>query len=147
MAMDQNARPATRSAARLHSFAIHLLRRVRTADAQTGLSAARLSALSVLVFGGERTIGELAVAEQVSPPTMTRLVAALEADGLVQRRQSKSDGRVVHLRATVRGRRILEAGRDRRVAMVEQLLDQLSAADRSRIESALDVLEGMLESG
>jgi DNA-binding MarR family transcriptional regulator len=144
MAMNDRASVTTRTATRLHRFAIHLLRRVRAADAQTGLSAARLSALSVLVFGGERTIGELATAEQVSPPTMTRLAAALEADGLIQRRPSMSDGRVVRLRATARGRRVLEAGRDRRVALVERLLDRLSPGDLSRVESVLDLLEGLL---
>jgi hypothetical protein len=74
---------AERTADRLHSAAIHLLRRLRREDAKSGLSAPRLSALSVLVFGGPLTLGELANAEQVRPPTMTRLVTALEADGRV----------------------------------------------------------------
>src|ERR687883_145288 len=76
---------ATRLADRLHSAAIHLLRRLRREDARTGLSGPRLSALSVVVFAGPRTLGELAAAEQVRPPTMTRLVQALEREGLVAR--------------------------------------------------------------
>ena len=59
---------------RLHSAAIHLLRRLRVEDEALGISAPRLSVLSVLVFAGPMRIGELAHAEQVEPPTMTRLV-------------------------------------------------------------------------
>lgn len=136
--------PMTRSASRLHSLAIHLLRRVRIADAEAGLSAARLSALSVLVFGGERTIGELAAAEQVSAPTMTRLVDGLERDGLARRRRGRSDGRVTRVAATAKGRRILEAGRDRRVALVAELLSGLDASERAALETVLDALETAL---
>jgi DNA-binding MarR family transcriptional regulator len=132
------------TASRLHAFAIHLLRHVRSADADAGLSAARLSALSVLVFGGERTIGELASAEQVSAPTMTRLVSALERDGLVRRRRSGHDARVVRISATAKGRRMLEAGRDRRVVLVTELLAGLDEADQATVRAALDVLEGAL---
>ena len=69
----------------LHSACIHVLRFVRTVDVDSGLSAARLSALSVLVFGGPRTSGELAEAEGVRSPTITALVNGLEAEGLVRR--------------------------------------------------------------
>src|SRR5919199_1876113 len=85
--------PARRAVAdRLHSAAIHLLRRLRKVDEASGLSAPRLSALSVLVFAGPRTLGELAAAEQVRPPTMTRLVRALERSGLVTREHDPDDG-------------------------------------------------------
>src|SRR5437870_5061511 len=76
---------------RLHSAAIHLLRRLRRHDAAMGLSAARASALSVIVFGGPVTIGHLARAEQVSAPTITRLVLAMERDGL-DGRDAEHDG-------------------------------------------------------
>ena len=88
---------------RLHSAAIHLLRRVRRVDEETGLTAARLSALSVLVFGGQVTLSELAAAEQVSAPTMSKLVRGLERDGLVEREANERDGRSVVLRATDEG--------------------------------------------
>ena len=91
---------AERTADRLHSAAIHLLRRLRREDAATGLSAPRLSALSVVVFGGPLTLGELASAEQVRPPTMTRLVSALEDAGLVDRETDAADGRLTRIRAT-----------------------------------------------
>src|ERR671934_687532 len=103
------------AADRFHSAAIHALRHVRRDDPETGLSAARLSALSVLVFGGARTLGELAAAEHVRPPTMTRIVRALEEDGYVRREHDPADGRVVRLHATAEGERVLWAARERRV--------------------------------
>ena len=96
-----SARKSSRSveaADRFHSAAIHALRRVRRDDPETGLSAARLSALSVLVFGGPRSLGELAAAEHVRPATMTRIVQALEEDGLVRRESDSADRRVTRLR-------------------------------------------------
>src|ERR671926_315975 len=110
------------AADRFHSAAIHALRHVRRDDPATGLSAARLSALSVLVFGGPRTIGELAAAEHVRPPTMTRLVQALEDEGYVRRERDPADGRAVRVRATAKGERVLWAGRERRVERLAALL-------------------------
>jgi DNA-binding MarR family transcriptional regulator len=143
--MTKNARVTMfETASRLHSVAIHLLRRVRKSDVESGLSPARASALSVLVFGGPRTIGELATAEQVSAPTMTRLVAGLEKDGHLKRSPDPSDGRAVQVRATAKGRRVLEMGRDRRVEQVIAILDSLKSADLRRVEQAVDVLERAL---
>src|ERR671933_413952 len=102
------------AADRFHSAAIHALRHVRRDDPQSGLSAARLSALSVLVFGGARTLGELAAAEHVRPATMTRIVQALEEERLVRREADPSDGRVVRLQATAKGERVMWLGRERR---------------------------------
>src|SRR5919204_5666899 len=112
----RKSNPNLEAADRFHSAAIHALRHVRRADPQTGLSAARLSALSVLVFGGgARTLGELAAAEQVRPATMTRVVQALEQEGLVRREADPDDGRVVRLHATAKGERVMWGGRERRV--------------------------------
>src|SRR6266481_1229737 len=94
----------------LHSAAIHLLRRLRVRDRESGIGPAQLSALSVLVFGGPRSLGELADAEQVRPPTMSRIVAGLERAGLVNRRKTE-DGRRVRLEASARGTKILQEGR------------------------------------
>src|ERR687887_2917870 len=102
------------AADRFHSAAIHALRHVRRADPATGLSPARLSALSVLVFGGPRTLGELAAAEQVRPATMTRIAQSLVEDGYASRAADPEDGRVVRLSATAKGRRVMEQGRERR---------------------------------
>ena len=99
----------------LHSAAIHLLRGVRKEDERTGVGPARLSALSVLVFAGPLRLTELARIEQVKPPTMTKVVAGLEAAGLVSRRPDAEDARAVRLQATARGTKLLQEGRRRRV--------------------------------
>jgi DNA-binding MarR family transcriptional regulator len=136
----------TRSTAgRLHSVAILLLRRARSADAGSGMSAARLSVLSVLVFGGTRTVTELAAAEQVAVPTMTRLLQGLEADGYLRRRRDRRDARTVLVSATPRGRRVLEAARSARIALIERALADMSAADRRTVDRALSVLERALQ--
>src|ERR1043166_4041993 len=102
------------AADRFHSAAIHALRHVRREDSATGLSAARLSALSVLVFGGPRTLGELAAAEQVRPATMTGIAQSLVEHGYARRDGDPTDGRVVRLTATAKGKRVMRQGRERR---------------------------------
>ena len=94
------------AADRFHSAAIHALRYAAREDPASGLSAARLSALSVLVFGGPKTLGELAATEQVRPPTMTRIIHALEADGCVRRTSDPDDRRVTHVWLTPKANRI-----------------------------------------
>ena len=126
---------------RLHSAAIHLLRRLRREDDATGLSAPRLSALSVIVFGGPVTLGALAAAEQVRPPTMTRLVQELEREGLVTRGTVKGDARAVLVRATSRGVRLLREGRARRVKRLASDLAALEAAELHILARAVVVLE------
>ncbi|MBI4539151.1 MAG: MarR family transcriptional regulator [Gemmatimonadetes bacterium] len=131
-------------AARVHSLAIHLLRRVRRADPVMGLTPARASALSVVVFGGPVTLGELAAAEQVSAPTMTRIVAGLQVGGLVVRSRDRRDRRVVRVRATVKGRRVLERGRQRRVEQMVALLEGLRREELGVVEEAVGLLEGVV---
>jgi DNA-binding MarR family transcriptional regulator len=132
---------ATDLADRLHSAAIHLLRRLRREDDASGLPAPQLSALSVIVFGGPLTLGDLAHAEQVRPPTITKVVAALENAGLVARDVDANDRRIVRVKATARGRKLLHDGRQRRVAALTSSLGDLSAADRALLAQALPVLE------
>ena len=129
---------------RLHSAAIHLLRAVRKVDEASGLTAARLSALSVLVFGGPTTLGGLAKAEQVSPPTMSKLVAALERDGLAVREAHDRDGRAVVVRATEEGRRLLQAGRERRIAELVRLFAAVSPEDLEALDRAATIVEDAL---
>ena len=132
---------ASALADRLHSAAIHLLRRLRREDDASGLSAPRLSALSVVVFGGPLTLGELAAAEQVRPPTMSRIVSALEREQLVVREPDPTDGRIVRVRATAAGERTLHAGRERRVAALAERLAALPDAEREALARALEVLD------
>jgi DNA-binding MarR family transcriptional regulator len=129
---------------RLHSAAIRLLRRVRREDEATGLTGARLSALSVVVFGGPLTVGQLAAAEQVRSPTASKLVTELEALGLVSRLTSSDDRRVTEVRATPRGRWMLQAGRRRRVANLAARLTDLGPDDLALLERAADILDDVL---
>lgn len=131
---------------RLHSSAIHLLRRLRRVDDETGLSAPKLSALSVLVFGGPCTIGQLAAAEQVRPATMTRVVQDLEQAGFVVRDRDKEDARVVRLKATRKGSSILKKGRNRRVELLADWMDQLDDNEVTTLSSASTILARMLSS-
>ena len=126
---------------RLHSAAIHLLRRLRREDDASGLSAPRLSALSVVVFAGPITLGALASAEQVRPPTMTRVVQDLERDGLVKREAVADDARSVLIRATPRGARLLHEGRTRRVKRLAGDLAALKDAELHLLARAAVLLE------
>jgi DNA-binding MarR family transcriptional regulator len=133
------------AADRIHSAAIHLLRRVNRVDEEAmGISPARASALSVLVFGGPRTLTELAEAERVTAPTMSKLVTAMEREGLVRRRPHATDGRSTLLRATAKGRRILERGRERRLAVLESLLASADAREVRVVREAAEIVERLL---
>jgi DNA-binding MarR family transcriptional regulator len=127
----------------IHSAAIHLLRRVSQVDGEMGITPARASALSVLVFGGPRTLTELAQAEGVTTATMSRLVAAMAEEGLV-RRGPHADARSQQLHATPKGRRILERGRARREQALEALFAGLSARDRASVDRAAAIIEACL---
>ena len=131
----------TEVADRLHSAAIHLLRRAAEEDRAAGLSRARLSALSVVVFRGPLTLGELAAAEGVRSATMTGIVNGLERDGLVRRRPHGTDRRAVQVEATAAGRRLLERARGKRLELVASKLADVSDAELDVLERAADLLE------
>jgi len=138
-------REVGRVADRLHSAAIHLLRRLRVEDEALGISAPRLSVLSVLVFAGPKRIGELARIEQVEPPTMTRLVDALVRDGLALREPDPDDARAVRVRATPTGARTLRRGRARRVETLRTRLAVLSPTELAALGEGVEVLERILQ--
>jgi DNA-binding MarR family transcriptional regulator len=131
-------------ATKLNSVSIHLVRRARTADSELGVPPGQLSALSVLVFGGDRTIAELAEAEQVTSPTMTRIIDGLERAGLAERRRHPQDGRAVIVRASNRGRRVMERGRQRRVDLITALLEPLDDGDLRAVARAAEALASAL---
>ena len=136
--------PATELADRLHSAAIHVLRYLRTEDDALGLSAPKLSALSVLVFRGPLTVGELARAEQVTAATTSRLVSDLEALGLVVRSTDDGDARVRRVEPTPEGVSLLWEGRRRRVARLAASLETLGKEERATLARAADLLEGIV---
>jgi len=127
----------------LHSAAIHLLRRLRVRDRESGIGPAQLSALSVLVFGGPRSLGELADAEQVRPPTMSRIIAGLQCARLI-RRQATEDGRRIRLTATAKGTKIMWEGRKRRVETLARALASLPDAEKERLREAIILLQQVI---
>jgi DNA-binding MarR family transcriptional regulator len=135
------AQEAQEVADRLHSAAIHLLRRVRVRDVELGLSGPRLSALSVVVFAGPLTVGELAAAEQVRSPTMTRLVDGLEGEGLVTREPNPADARSVLVRATPTGRLVLSRGRAARIEDLAARLTALAPEEMTSLREASALIE------
>src|SRR5262245_55510126 len=110
-----------------------------------GLTAARASALSVVVVGGPVTIGQLAKAEQVAAPTMTRLVVRMEREGLLKRARDERDGRIVWLRATPKATRVLEEGRHRRVGALASALAVLDASELELLARAAELMDRVLE--
>ena len=140
---DAGTKEGFETADRLHSAAIHLLRRLRVRDRESGVGPAQLSALSVLVFGGPRSLGELADAEQVRPPTMSRIVAGLEHSGLVKRRKTE-DGRRVRLEASTKGIKILQEGRKRRVELLAKAVYLLSAREQHQLVELVELLQRVI---
>jgi DNA-binding MarR family transcriptional regulator len=140
--MAQSSTPHVESTAdKLHSAAIHLLRLLREEDVASGVSAARLSALSVVVFAGPVTLGRLAAAEQVRPATISGIVSGLEHDGLVRRRRDSRDGRIQWVHATPKGRRILSRARRRRIDAFASRLQDLSREELGTLARAADLIE------
>jgi len=126
---------------RLHSAALHLLRRLRAEDDALGISPPRLSALSVVVYAGPIGIGALAAAEGVAPPTMTRLVDGLERDGLVRRGPDPDDARGVLVHATPKGTRLLKKGKAQRIRTLTAGLRALTKEELTSVARATELIE------
>ena len=145
MTSRRRERDALALADQLHSSAIHLLRHLRKEDDAIGLSAPRLSALSVVVFGGPITLGQLARAEQVKPPTMTRLVTGLEKNGLVRRKGDERDRRLTKIQATPKGEKVLFAGRARRVELLASAVERLGATEQAELGRGAQLLTELID--
>jgi len=128
-------------AAALNSGAIHLLRSMGAVDRLAGVTPSRLSALSVIVFGGPRSLGALAAAEGVAGPTMTRIVDGLATAGLAERRPDPADGRAVLIAATTEGEALTRAAARRRIAAIASAISGLPAGDRRRLAAAAGLLD------
>jgi DNA-binding MarR family transcriptional regulator len=133
------------TASDLNSAAIHLLRGLRATDRAAGLTPARLSALSVLVFGGPCPLGRLARTEDVAGPTMTRIVDGLCELGLAERRPHPDGGRLVLVAATAEGERVMHEARQARVDTIVAALRALPAEDRTAIASAAPALRRLAD--
>jgi DNA-binding MarR family transcriptional regulator len=132
---------ALEAADRLHSAAIHLLRRLRIRDRESGIGPAQLSALSVLVFAGPRSLAELADAEQVKPPTMSRIVAGLMRSKLVRTRTDDNDRRAIVIQATEKGIHMMQEGRRRRVEALATVIRGLPEGEIAKLQKAAQVME------
>lgn len=124
----------------IHAAAIRILRIVRVEDIKAGIGPGQLSALSILVFLGPKTMGELAEAEQVKAPTMTRIVDALVRQQLADRATSGADRRSLRIAATPKGRKLLLASRDRRVQALAKRLENLRDSELIMLERAAQLL-------
>jgi len=129
---------------RLHSAAIHLLRTAAKTDVLSGQGPARLSALSVLVFSGSKTLGELAGAERVKPPTMSRIVAGLRREGLARIQKDSEDARKLHISVTPKGERLLQEARKRRIHALAEVLVDRSPAELNTLKEAAEIIEAAL---
>ncbi len=133
-------------AARLRLAVTRLSRRLRH-QGEAGISASQLSALAMIDRSGPMTLGDLAAAEQVQPPSMTRIVSRLEEGGFVDRHVWEQDRRVARVRMTAAGRQLLRRSRTRKDAYLARRLQTLDAADRVLMGEAVAVLERILERG
>ena len=138
------ARDNAAQAARLRLAVMRLARRLRS---QTGsdLSPSLISALASLEHHGPLTLGQLATLERVKPPSVTRLVATLEAAGLARRERDPADGRVTVLTVTAAGRRTLQKSRTRKTAYLARRLRAFDDAEAATLDDALRLLERLLE--
>jgi DNA-binding MarR family transcriptional regulator len=140
MSMADDKGPPASTAAQLNSGAIHLLRGLRRVDEAAGVTPARLSALSVLVFGGPCTLGRLAEIEDVAGPTMTRIVDGLSDLGLAERSTHPLSGRAVLISATPPGTELMQAAAQRRHRAIDAAMARLSARDRAALDRAAPAL-------
>lgn len=129
------------AASALNSGAIHVLRSLRDRDRLAGLTPARLSALSVLVFGGPCSLGTLAGTEGVAGPTMTRIVDGMIDAGLAERQPHPTDGRAVLIAATAEGDALMRAAQRRRIEALAAALASLPTAAQREIASSVELLD------
>ena len=124
-----------------------LARRLRQ-DGAIGLTPSQLSALVGIEAEDEgRKLGELADLEGVSAPTMTKIVASLERDGLVERSEDASDRRCIRVRVTVDGREALSRARARGTVALSGLLDSLTARERETLRAVTPLLKRLADTG
>ena len=125
---------------RFHHLSIVMHRGLRLVDEAAGFAGPRASALSVLVFRGPQSLGDLARAEGVKPPTMSRLVKAMQAEGLVESVTAAHDQRQIRIAATARGRQLLLKGRRRRLEALAKLLADATPREKAALATVVELL-------
>ena len=134
-------------AAQVRLAVARLHRRARQEGTSAGddLTASRVAALATIEKLGPITLGDLAAEEQVQPPSMTRIVARLEEQGLVARAVDANDRRVARVQITPAGRTLLDATRTRRNAFLAKRVARLTDDERATLAAAIPLLERLLE--
>jgi DNA-binding MarR family transcriptional regulator len=133
-----------RAIERFHHLAIRMLRGLRAVDEASGFSGPRASALAVLVFLGPSSLGELAAAEGVKPPTMSRLVKAMREEGLVESATVEHDQRSVRIAATAKGRSLMMKGRERRLQSLARLFADATPREFEALERVVALMDRAL---
>ena len=136
---------AAEMAAHLRLSATRLARRLRQ-ESGAGLTSSQLSALAVIEHHGPLTLGAVAEHEGVAPPSITRVVGRLEADGLVVRHTDPDDRRVARVTVSGRGAALLAESRRRKTAWLTSRIAGLDPDGRRRLAAALDVLDELATS-
>jgi DNA-binding MarR family transcriptional regulator len=136
----------SRLASTLRIAVTRLSRRMRAERTSEGLSVSQLSVLGIIEREGPRSPTQLASTERVQPPSMTRVVAALEELGLLRRQPHETDRRQCVLALTERGRELLAEDRNRRQAWLACRLSELSAPERDLLHKAVPVIERLADS-
>lgn len=138
--MNQADDPIGVVAERLHAAAIRVIRHLRDVDSESGISPPKLSVLSILAFVGRRNLMQLAAAEQVSAPTMSKLVADLETEGLVEKQPGEQDRRQLIIQITPTGRQLMEASRGRRLSLLRQGFIDFTPAELKTLADAAELM-------
>ncbi len=128
------------SALRVSMARITRRARIEEAD-EDSIGVGQLAVLGVLLREGERTLGQLAAAERVQPPSMTRTVSCLEEAGLVERHPHPTDKRQTLIRLSAAGQRFIQRERRRRDAWLVQRLHDLTPAEREALRAAAPIIE------
>ncbi len=131
---------------RLRLVIARLQRRLRQ-QANAGITPSQLAVLSALARLGPSTPGELASAEAVKPPSITRIVNVLEGSQLVERMVVSDDRRSVRLRLTPKARRLLQSIRDQRTAWLADRFAEMTPAQIGDLQRGIVALEQIVEGG
>ena len=147
--VEKVARSDSGLASSLRVSVARLSRRLRTetgGEGGTAVSIGGISVLGLLFREGERTLGQLAAAERVQPPSMTRTVNCLEQEGLVERSAHPTDGRQVVVRLSAKGEELVRAERRRRDAWLTKRLLELTPEERQLLRQAAPLLDRLSQS-
>jgi DNA-binding MarR family transcriptional regulator len=127
-------------AARFRQSLMPLVRKLRT-NVEEGMTPGQMSTLATVAREGPISLGDLATAERVTPPMITKMANALEEKGLLERQPCADDKRVVRVSLTAEGRRLLDRSAARRNTWLGERFSALSEKERAALAEAVTVFE------